>query len=394
MLAAALSACVAPESDSVVVTDAELSDGYRDAFGVLAFLNDPATDFQILDIDAALDRRAAQNLIDHRNGPDGQFGTGDDDLFDSVAEVDAIRQVGPATLKRLLEFALANGYVGDDDDLLGTFDGVPFTVAEAEAALAFVNYESEQVLDDEVGLDPRAVASILDARPVATMSQLASLYYVGTVGLERIQSHSTPLEIGIISDLDKTIIPPSSSGTLPAAAYAGAAALYGELDVGDGGEPGDVYYVTARSEDMIADVPDWLSDQGLPSGPIDPGVSGLPWIARPEKVADMSKIFDANPRQRFILLGDTNHVDPEVMHDMMEKYPGRIVATYIHGVKNIDPTRTEGLFVYDDFSQVAANLFGIGVLSEAAARSAIDSAVTEGVDLSPADVDALIDQYK
>ena len=38
-----------------------------------------------------LDRRAAQNIIDHRDGPDGIAGTGDDDLFDDITELDGAR---------------------------------------------------------------------------------------------------------------------------------------------------------------------------------------------------------------------------------------------------------------------------------------------------------------
>jgi phosphatidylserine/phosphatidylglycerophosphate/cardiolipin synthase-like enzyme len=44
---------------------------------------------------------AAKNLIAHRDGPDTLPGTGDDDPFDDLAELDAVKYVGPLTLKRL-----------------------------------------------------------------------------------------------------------------------------------------------------------------------------------------------------------------------------------------------------------------------------------------------------
>lgn len=44
----------------------------------------------------------ARNLVAHRDGPDGQLGTGDDDLFDSLDELDGVRFVGPAALGALV----------------------------------------------------------------------------------------------------------------------------------------------------------------------------------------------------------------------------------------------------------------------------------------------------
>ena len=58
--------------------------GTPEAIGLLDFLNDPSTDYDVLDIDAALDRRAAPNLISHRNGDD-IFGFPDDDSSQAFA---------------------------------------------------------------------------------------------------------------------------------------------------------------------------------------------------------------------------------------------------------------------------------------------------------------------
>lgn len=96
--------------------------------------------------------RDATNLIGHRNGPDRQPGTSDDDRFDTIEEVDDIKYVGPAALRRLIEFSHANGFVPHGDEPLGIFDGVTFTIAQAEATLALVNEESDGVLRIEIGL--------------------------------------------------------------------------------------------------------------------------------------------------------------------------------------------------------------------------------------------------
>ena len=92
-------------------------EGTREGYGVLRLLNDgEGTTFEFLDDVVPLDRRAAANLVAHRDGADAEFGTADDDLFDGIAEVDAVSWVGPATLAQLAEFARLHDYLPADDD--------------------------------------------------------------------------------------------------------------------------------------------------------------------------------------------------------------------------------------------------------------------------------------
>ncbi len=81
------------------------------ASGVLLVAN--SLDEQGLDDEVGLDSRAARNIIAHRDGADAVPGSSDDELFDSLAELDAIKWVGPNALARLLSYALANGYIDD-----------------------------------------------------------------------------------------------------------------------------------------------------------------------------------------------------------------------------------------------------------------------------------------
>jgi hypothetical protein len=165
-------------------TARKLVDGSPEAVGLTGFLNDPATTYVVLDEDVPLDRRAAAGLIGRRDGSDGVAGTSDDKLFGSLAQVDAVRWVGPASLARLATYAKHAGYVPEWTDTLGTWDGVTFTVYEAQGTIDFINEASETVLDDEVPLDRRAVASILKARPLETVAQLSELYFVGHSAME------------------------------------------------------------------------------------------------------------------------------------------------------------------------------------------------------------------
>lgn len=160
------------------------------AKGMLALLNDPETSFELLDLTVGLDRRAAENLVLHRDGLDRLAGTSDDDPFDSVAEVDAVRWVGPAAVARLLGWVEAEGWLPLDERWLGTTEGILFRVWEAEATVAFANAAAYEELDQELGLDRRAAGSILAARPLADVARLAELPYVGPVTLRTLRDHA------------------------------------------------------------------------------------------------------------------------------------------------------------------------------------------------------------
>ncbi|NND87173.1 MAG: hypothetical protein HKM23_07630 [Nitrosopumilus sp.] len=72
---------------------------------VLAFVNDPLVTEDVLDDQVGLTGQSAAAIIGHRNGPDGEFGTADDDLFDTVEELDAVPYVGPASMEKIFAFA-------------------------------------------------------------------------------------------------------------------------------------------------------------------------------------------------------------------------------------------------------------------------------------------------
>jgi histidine triad (HIT) family protein len=176
--------CVAEEPSEI----AQAVAGTPDELALIRFLADPATTVAVLDEQVPLDRRAAQNLIAHRDGADGVAGTGDDDRFDSAAEVDAVAYVGPAAMDALVAYAVAGDWVSEDE-VFGSFDGVAFTVSEARAAVDLANQATETELRGEVGLDARAARNVIAARPVLTMAELAAVPYVGPAMMGRIHAH-------------------------------------------------------------------------------------------------------------------------------------------------------------------------------------------------------------
>ncbi len=93
-------------------------DGENDTFGIgkadgpgggydacvlresLHALND-GTSLEFLTNQVGLHTRSANNILAHRLGPDGECGTADDNIFDDLAEFDAVPWVGPIALKAL-----------------------------------------------------------------------------------------------------------------------------------------------------------------------------------------------------------------------------------------------------------------------------------------------------
>jgi hypothetical protein len=197
-------------------------------------------------------------------------------------------------------------------------------------------------------------------------------------------------ELGIISDLDKTIIPPASGSELPANAYPGVAQMFAELESIDR-DRSDTTYVTARNPERLTGVPEWLEEHGLPAGPIETGVSTIPVVAEREKIADITRVMNAAPNKRFVLFGDSSHRDPEVYRAIRAAFGDRVIAAFIQKVTNtVRPDRVEGLHLIDNYAEAAAVLLGLGVLNREAARRVMVSAQLQGLDITDAEIQGLL----
>jgi len=94
------------QTETILVPD----DPTRDQ-GLLDFLNDQVeTNETVLDIDCAIRSDSAKHIIKHRDGKDKTPFTADDDLFDSVQEVDNVKMVGSWTIDQLITCAQTRGY--------------------------------------------------------------------------------------------------------------------------------------------------------------------------------------------------------------------------------------------------------------------------------------------
>lgn len=71
---------------------------------VLEFVNEDTTTLEVLRDEAGVHTSASKSILEHRIGPDGIEGTGDDDLFETLEELDDVRYVGPKALEAFANF--------------------------------------------------------------------------------------------------------------------------------------------------------------------------------------------------------------------------------------------------------------------------------------------------
>lgn len=102
-----------PRDEDVIVdgkSDAfGIHEGTPEAEGILELVNTAPR--ATLKDEVGLGAVATDGLIKHRAGADGVDDTVDDDLFDSLVELDHVPYIGSTSFAKLLAFARSNGYV-------------------------------------------------------------------------------------------------------------------------------------------------------------------------------------------------------------------------------------------------------------------------------------------
>ncbi len=228
-----LPALLAPAcADLDVAEDASAVYSAPEEYGVLSFLNGPSATFAVLDVDVGLDRRAAQNIVDHVQA----------DALDTVAELDAIAYVGQSAMDKLLAYCADHDLV---PDLL--VEGVPFSIEQAAQVVAVANGATQVELDDTARLDSRAAANIVAARPIADLDHLATVSYVGGNALTKLQTFAATWSGGTA---------PCTSFSLTGRSDADAGAwttMLEEATWGDFGPYGRVWGLQASCFDLTTD---------------------------------------------------------------------------------------------------------------------------------------------
>jgi len=208
-----LAACGSQDTGPRSVADGrddafDVAEGSDQAKSVLALVN--RASFAELDVDAALDVRAARNIIAYRSGEDGQASTADDETFDTLVELDEVPWVGPRAFGKLLDYAQAVDEPAGPDTVHGIEENSP----EAKGVLEVANTLDQQTLDDEVALDARAARNIVayragqdetpgtsDDRTFATLTELDAISWVSERAFGRLLDYARANDF-IVDDPD------------------------------------------------------------------------------------------------------------------------------------------------------------------------------------------------
>ena len=171
----------------------------------------------------------------------------------------------------------------------------------------------------------------------------------------RVLVPSANVKIGIISDIDDTVISSNVGDKLKMILtvilssehtrkpFEGVAALYRALKTGvTGGEENPIFYVSNNAWNLYTLLLEFLNLQKIPLGPLllrDFG-DHLFFPKQPEnhKKSNIKMILDSLPHLPFVLIGDSGERDPEIYRDVVKEYPDRIRSIYIRSI-NQHPSR-------------------------------------------------------
>jgi phosphatidate phosphatase APP1 len=127
--------------------------------------------------------------------------------------------------------------------------------------------------------------------------------------------------------------------------FGGVAAFYRALQDGAGGSDANpLFYVSSSPWNLYDLLLDFFRVEEIPLGPLmlrnwrASSESGLiPREHGPFKKGAIRRILETFPGLPFILIGDSGQEDPEIYRDIVNDYPGRILAVYIRNVSGASP---------------------------------------------------------
>ncbi|MBD2464854.1 DUF2183 domain-containing protein [Oscillatoria sp. FACHB-1407] len=158
-------------------------------------------------------------------------------------------------------------------------------------------------------------------------------------------------KFGVISDIDDTIVQTAATDLMKMIRIAylgnehtrtpfpGVPAFYHALQAGHSGNEGNpIFYVSSSAWNMYDLFTKFMEFHHMPSAPIllkDAELSLdnlLTFEHESHKIEQMTPIFERFPDLFWILIGDTGQKDAEIYSQMVQRYPGRILAIYLHDV--------------------------------------------------------------
>lgn len=159
-------------------------------------------------------------------------------------------------------------------------------------------------------------------------------------------------EFGIISDIDDTVMVSDINNFLgrlrqvllkdasERSPFPGIAAFLRALCTGyDNRVPNPLFYVSGSEWNLFDLLVHFFQYHDIPEGPLflrDKGTNfdkgDVAPSERAYKHAQICRILDTYPHLKFILIGDSGQHDPEIYHQVVFEYPGRILGIYIRDV--------------------------------------------------------------
>lgn len=220
--------------------------------------------------------------------------------------------------------------------------GVPLRVSLAGATVEVVT-DTEGYFLTTLRPEPDRLTS-----PWTTGSVELNGDYRGTT-----EPHTTTLAVrvaepearfAIVSDIDDTVLETGvqrvgrmirqtlTGSALTRTPFPGTAELYNDLAAG----VNPVFYVSSSPWNLHAFLVAFLRHRSFPTGSVL--LRDLLGTAsgREQKTGRIREILDLHPRLPFVLLGDSGEKDPEIYAEIVDAYPGRILAVYIREVR-VDP---------------------------------------------------------
>lgn len=176
----------------------------------------------------------------------------------------------------------------------------------------------------------------------------------------RVLVPSNHAELGVISDMDDTVLQSEITSFIRAARlmllenartrlpFPGVAAFYRALQRGGGRREGalnPIFYVSSSPWNLHDVIVDFLDAQEIPAGPMllrDWDIGRAMLHTREYKLSQIREILSTYPSLPFILVGDSGQEDPEIYGAIVREFPGRILAIYIRNVSQ-HPERSESI---------------------------------------------------
>lgn len=164
----------------------------------------------------------------------------------------------------------------------------------------------------------------------------------------RVLVPSAAAELGVISDMDDTVLQSEITSFVRAARlmllenartrlpFPGVAAFYRALERGARGTAANpIFYVSNSPWNLHDVIADFLDAQKIPTGPMllrDWDIARDMLRTRGHKLTQIRQILTTYPAMPFILVGDSGQEDPEIYGALVSEFPGRILAIYIRNV--------------------------------------------------------------